>query len=246
MRAGFCAECNENVYLDDSGNCVKGHQASSIRDVYEAGVAGESAAAVVVPSKQTVPVFKRPWFLPIAMLLVGLILGVGMASGGADDKTPDLLAQVAGLEAKVDDLTAERDALEEARDALEEERDELAEELDPIKREEAAAAAEAKAAADAEEKAKADAEAAAAAAAAAASAEVEANTFRAGVYLVGVDMKAGRYKGTVIGDMGYWAVLADPNGSDILENNIVEGPFYVEVRDGQYLELDSVEITLNR
>lgn len=236
MKAGFCSECGENVYLDDAGNCSKGHPATSVRDIYD--VQEAPAAPTSAISAPGVPLHKRKWFLPVAMLLLGLMLGIGMGSSSSGDTdTPDLRSQVSSLEAKVDELTTERDALEAERDDLEEQ-------LDPIKRAEDEAAAAAKAEADAAAKAQADADAAAAAATAAAAAEAAANTFRSGVYLVGTDMKAGRYKGAPTSDMGYWAVLADANGADIIENNIVEGPFYVEVRDGQYLELSDVEITL--
>lgn len=67
-------------------------------------------------------------------------------------------------------------------------------------------------------------------------------TYTDGVYLVGTDIQAGRYKGIVTGGTGYWKISSDPNGSNIIENSIPTGPFYVAVKKGQYLELSGVEI----
>jgi hypothetical protein len=69
-----------------------------------------------------------------------------------------------------------------------------------------------------------------------------ANTYSDGVYLVGTDMPAGRYKGDVTGGVSYWAIYSDPNGANIVANSLPSGPFYVEVRNGQYLDLRGVQI----
>lgn len=63
-----------------------------------------------------------------------------------------------------------------------------------------------------------------------------------GVYLVGTDISAGRYKGNVIGEIPYWCVSRDANGSDIVANSLPTGQFYIDVSNGQYLELRDVEI----
>lgn len=34
-KAGFCKECNKNVWLGEDGSCENGHSASSISNVYE-------------------------------------------------------------------------------------------------------------------------------------------------------------------------------------------------------------------
>jgi hypothetical protein len=65
----------------------------------------------------------------------------------------------------------------------------------------------------------------------------------AGVYLVGTDIAAGRYKGTPDG-MGYWEITSDANGDNILSNDLPEGQFYVQVKKGQYLKLSDVTISL--
>lgn len=68
------------------------------------------------------------------------------------------------------------------------------------------------------------------------------NTYSDGVYLVGTDMPAGRYKGDVTGGVSYWAIYSDPNGANIVANSLPSGPFYIEVRNGQYLDLRGVQI----
>lgn len=64
-----------------------------------------------------------------------------------------------------------------------------------------------------------------------------------GTYLVGTDIPAGRYKGAVTGDNGYWQVSRDANGSNILSNGNPTGQFYVQVKKGQYLEIGDATIT---
>jgi outer membrane murein-binding lipoprotein Lpp len=73
-------------------------------------------------------------------------------------------------------------------------------------------------------------------------ASVAPSTFSDGTYLVGTDLPVGRYKGATTGGNGYWQIATDANGSTILSNNNVTGPFYIQVKKGQYLELSGVEI----
>ena len=69
-------------------------------------------------------------------------------------------------------------------------------------------------------------------------------TYSAGTYLVGTDISAGTYKGITTGTYGgYWQISSDPNGDDIIANDITTGPFYVQVTSGQYLKLSGVTIT---
>jgi hypothetical protein len=69
------------------------------------------------------------------------------------------------------------------------------------------------------------------------------DTISDGTYLVGTDIAAGRYKGSTVGGNGYWQISSDANGANIIENDNTTGDFYVEVRQGQYLNLSGVEIT---
>ncbi len=72
-----------------------------------------------------------------------------------------------------------------------------------------------------------------------------------GVYRVGTDIPAGRYKGTTVSDSdagglwGLWQVSSDANGSSIIASDTatnLTGQFYVQVKKGQYLKLSGVEI----
>lgn len=68
-----------------------------------------------------------------------------------------------------------------------------------------------------------------------------------GVYLVGTDIAAGKYKGIPNGeDWAYWQVSTSPNGelSSIKANANPAGQFYVEVADGQYLKVTGSTVSL--
>jgi hypothetical protein len=55
--------------------------------------------------------------------------------------------------------------------------------------------------------------------------------FGEGTYKVGVDIQPGLYKTTVTSGMGYWARLADPDGDNILANDVKEsGTMYLRIR----------------
>jgi len=84
---------------------------------------------------------------------------------------------------------------------------------------------------------------AASASAAPATTAPAAKTFSDGTYLVGTDMPAGRYKGTVSGGSGYWQISRDANGNNIIANDNPTGVFYVQVSNGQYLNLKSATVT---
>ncbi|MEG2751634.1 MAG: hypothetical protein RR916_07495 [Anaerorhabdus sp.] len=60
-----------------------------------------------------------------------------------------------------------------------------------------------------------------------------------GLFLVGRDIPAGEYKIEVNseGSKGYYALLADTRERDIISNDNFEGSRYIDVKDGQYLEL---------
>ena len=165
------------------------------------------------------------WSLLAAALIVGFVLGLIV-------QAPRVTAGFnAGLE---------RDRLKAQLATVTTERDEMAKQLDPIHKA-AAAQQEADLAAA---KAKADADAKAAAEAAAAAAAAKANTFGDGIYLVGTDLPAGKYKGTPSeGTSAYWQISSDANGRQIIANNNVDGQFYIDVKAGQYLEISRAQIT---
>jgi murein DD-endopeptidase MepM/ murein hydrolase activator NlpD len=255
MKAGFCSVCATNSYLDDTGNCVKGHAEENVSGVYDVPDAQvDGAASDVVPPADTgapTPAPGRKLITParLAMIAAGAVIGMLMAcplgivlgAGSSGSAGPDP-TKLAALESQVASLTKERDALKQ--------------ELDPIRRAEeasAAAAAQAEAAAakakaDAEAaaaKAKADAEAAAASAAAEAAALEAANTFTDGIYLVGEDIKPGTYRGTVTSDMGYWARLRNTEGGlgSIIANGLPSGPFVLTIKSSdKAIEIKGVKL----
>jgi hypothetical protein len=63
--------------------------------------------------------------------------------------------------------------------------------------------------------------------------------FGEGVYKVGTDIQPGLYKATVTSGMGYWARLADPDGNNILANDVKEsGTMYLRVHPSdKYVEV---------
>ncbi len=63
-----------------------------------------------------------------------------------------------------------------------------------------------------------------------------------GVYLVGTDIPAGRYRGEPT-DWGSWRTSRDANGTQGVHSaNEDRGPFYIHVKKGQYLKLVLVKI----
>jgi hypothetical protein len=63
--------------------------------------------------------------------------------------------------------------------------------------------------------------------------------FGEGTYQVGTDIQPGLYKATVTSGMGYWARLADPDGNNILANDVKEsGTMYLRVHPSdKYVEI---------
>ena len=67
-------------------------------------------------------------------------------------------------------------------------------------------------------------------------------TYSDGTYLVGKNMPAGLYKGMPEGAQGVWSISTDAAGLDEVASSQPIGQFYVQVEDGQYLELLDVTI----
>lgn len=181
----------------------------------------------VAPARAKEPWFKKRW---VQLVAVGVVaLGVGGAAGvaGADPTATSEYEQLesdnasletelseaeekAALVDEVDQRTAELDKREKDLDDRASDADELDAELSD--REKAVGIAEKK---------------------------VAANTVDGdGMYAVGDDIKAGRYK--TKGQAGcYYAVLRDTAGgiNSIVTNGNIDGAGYVSVSNGQYLEL---------
>lgn len=60
-----------------------------------------------------------------------------------------------------------------------------------------------------------------------------------GVYLMGTDKNAGRWKTATAPDSCYWSITTDPNGANIVQNNFGAGVAYVDVPAGQFLKVQS-------
>jgi hypothetical protein len=73
--------------------------------------------------------------------------------------------------------------------------------------------------------------------------EATPTTIAAGTYWVGTDIPAGLYRGRAAGNPGYWQISSDANGAHVIVNANETGPFYVEVKKGQYLQLSGAELT---
>ena len=70
-----------------------------------------------------------------------------------------------------------------------------------------------------------------------------------GMYLVGTDIVAGRYSGTLNGDLGFWSIAKDASGTNdsiVASDAVFGGPFDIEVKKGQYLTLNGVAITISK
>lgn len=69
-KAGFCEQCQANVWLLEDGGCEHGHPQSAVTNVYEAGVTAEPPAPG--PKK------RRWWILAVVVgaLLLSLLIGV--------------------------------------------------------------------------------------------------------------------------------------------------------------------------
>lgn len=63
-------------------------------------------------------------------------------------------------------------------------------------------------------------------------------TYRESIYKVGVDIPAGRYKLFVDFGRGYYAVCRDPNCDDIIVNDNFDRQAYIDIHNGQYVELE--------
>jgi len=173
-------------------------------------------------------------------LLVALILGAALGGAGKDDKinslTKDLIAVRQDrdqAQAKVNNRNEQRRA-DEASVAAAKTAEKTAADEAARRAEAAAKQEEANRLAAA---AKVEAERQAAAAAAAAQAAERASITVDGVYLIGTDKTAGRYRTTEETTYCYWQISSDANGSNIIENDIGSGIRYLQVSNGQYLKV---------
>ena len=171
---------------------------------------------------------RRPWLAPLIAGVVGLALGAGVAGAVAESTITKWSDKVAAVSSDRDQLvdtvtkvTKERDAAQANVETL------MGREADLSKRAEELEAARVELmdfVGELEEREK---------AVGVAEEKAAANSIAEGVWLVGEDIKAGRYRTTETVDSGscYWKIH---KGSNIIDNDIVTGGRpTVTLRDGQ-------------
>jgi hypothetical protein len=248
MRTGFCSECQSVVRLDGDGNCVNGHPAtvvsgvSEVADTSEAGAPTAPEAPSLVPARDNTPINKRRWLLPAILFMSGLIVGAAIALAAVVPNTDRVNTKLVMLQSENVTLKAQVKSLTNERNSLQGE-------LAPIKAaiDAANTAADKVAASTPPDKTAPSGKAGASPNAGAKRTDLPANSFPPGVYLVGTDIPAGRYVGTPVAGgyaVPYWKISSLANGGDIVESDRPTGQFYVQVKKGQYLTLDSVVIAL--
>jgi multidrug efflux pump subunit AcrA (membrane-fusion protein) len=183
--------------------------------------------------------FQRTWVMATAAGTLGLVLGIA-SSGSADvTSTPEYEAVAAERDAATEEAEKARDLLADAEEelhevegdlpareaALEKAQQELTKREAAIKKAERAVAKAEKAVAKREK------------AVGIIEKEIARNTISGdGMYKVGAEIKPGTYRTS--GAVGcYYAVLNSTDTSDIAENNNIDGPAFVTVSEGQYLEV---------
>lgn len=169
--------------------------------------------------------YKRTWVVGVVAGLIGIGIGAAGAGGSVKD-SPEYKSVAAGLKSTRADLsTAERqvaaiDDRQKKLDGLESDlagiKTQLDKDIEAVKAREVAVGIVEK--------------------------KVAANTIDGeGIYKVGEDIKAGTYK--TEGTPGcYYAILRSTSTSDIADNNNVDGPAFLTVRKGQYLELSGCDV----
>jgi hypothetical protein len=207
-----------------------------------------TAPSTTTPTQNT-PWYRRTWVIAVVAGLVGLIIG----AAGAGSTDPTTTAEYKALSAKLDTAASARDDAESklanAQEEVSAAQQELSTKLGDIPaREDAVSQKEAalndrEAALTAKDKEVTTREKAVGLV----EKDIAANTIDGeGIYEVGSDITAGKYK-TEGGSDCYYAILNSTDTSDIADNGNVSGPAFVTVRNGQYLELSGcAEWTLQR
>lgn len=75
--------------------------------------------------------------------------------------------------------------------------------------------------------------------------EIEDDKIGPGVYRVGIDIEPGEYKVNAIDEYASYTIAGDPNMDDYIDYSSIEKSNYIEVLDGEYLQLEDAEMSLN-
>lgn len=236
-------ESTEISEADEQTSEIQTPEAATGGEVEPSGENGE-AASIDTGKGESPAWLAAPWTFKrwVALLAAFAALVVGAGIGAASQS------------GRISELEDKNSALAEARDRLEREGERLQEQVndrDAKTRADEAAARRVEAEKEAAERKKAEDEAAAAAAAAAAeaAAEAERNTIPGnGIYAIGPEKAPGRYR--TDGPSGsnpvgcYYALLRAPTSDsidNIIDNNIVNGPGFADLIEGQFFETTSCQ-----
>ncbi|MDP1809752.1 MAG: hypothetical protein Q8L35_09520 [Actinomycetota bacterium] len=166
------------------------------------------------------PWYKRWWAIAGIAFIIGV--SVGASSSESSQKPAEIAVSDKTATVNIDSLRQENESLKKEKDAALAKATEAATTLKTVRAE-----LDGKVAAEKQVEA-----------------EKSKTTFSDGVYLVGTDIPAGRYKGTPSGSSAYWQVSGDANGENIIANGNEPGNFYVQASAGQYVEIKGAEISL--
>lgn len=74
---------------------------------------------------------------------------------------------------------------------------------------------------------------------------IENDIIDPGVYRIGIDIDPGEYKVTATDEHASYTITGDANMNDYIDYSSIEKSNYIEVLEGEYLELKNAEINLN-
>ncbi|MCZ2857629.1 hypothetical protein [Blastococcus sp. VKM Ac-2987] len=192
------------------------------QDIHQAAETGPAVPLEVGPEAAT-PRQRAAWAVPAAALVVGLLVGggVGAAIATSDPTTSEEYQALQGdLDEAEARVIAMSDAARKADGRAREAQEEAAQQRAALDEQAAEVAAREQAVAQVER-------------------QIAATSIGVGTWTVGVDVEPGTYRTSepVLGDC-YWGIYASgTNGSDIIENDIVQGGFpTVTLREGQDFE----------
>lgn len=74
---------------------------------------------------------------------------------------------------------------------------------------------------------------------------IENDIIGPGVYRIGIDIDPGEYKVTVTDENASYTITGDANMNDYIDYSSIDKSNYIEVLEGEYLEIKNAEINLN-
>jgi hypothetical protein len=96
-KAGFCTQCNSQVWLKDDGSCVNGHPAGSVSGVFEAA----PAAPVPVASATAAGSTPWPWLIAGIAVVAAIVVFASRPATPAVDPSSAAVFQSASANAQL-------------------------------------------------------------------------------------------------------------------------------------------------